>query len=215
MALIAPSILAADFGRLAEEAHAVELAGADLIHVDVMDGHFVPNLTLGPNLVAALDKATELPLDVHLMVEKPLDFVEAFVRAGADWITVHCEVVDDVEAALSAIESHGCRASLAINPATPVEAVSPWIERAAMILIMSVVPGFGGQSFMENSLPKLQTLRDLKEKTGSECLLEVDGGVKADNISRVVEAGVDVVVSGSGIFGAADYSETIAAMHAA
>ena len=177
MPLIAPSILAADFGRLAEEAHAVELAGADLIHVDVMDGHFVPNLTLGPDLVGALDKATELPLDVHLMVEKPLDFVESFVRAGADWITVHCEVVDDIEAALSAIESHGCRASLAINPATPVEAVSPWIERAAMILIMSVVPGFGGQSFMENSLPKLQTLSDLKEKTGSECLLEVDGGL--------------------------------------
>ena len=189
MALIAPSILAADFGRLAEEARAVEQAGADLIHVDVMDGHFVPNLTLGPDLVGALDKATELPLDVHLMVEKPLDFVEAFVRAGADWITVHCDVVDDVEAALSAIESHGCRASLAINPATPVEAVSPWIERAAMILIMSVVPGFGGQSFMENSLPKLQTLSDLKDKTGSKCLLEVDGG--------------------------ADYSETIAAMHAA
>ncbi|MFQ5351644.1 MAG: ribulose-phosphate 3-epimerase [Candidatus Binatia bacterium] len=214
MTLIAPSILAADFGRIAEEARSVEKAGADLIHVDVMDGHFVPNLTLGPDLVAALDRSTDLPLDVHLMVEKPLSFVQAFAEAGADYITVHQEVVEDIEGAFSLIESHGCKASIAINPATPVETVSPFIARAAMLLVMSVVPGFGGQGFMPVALSKLEALTALKRRYESPCLLEVDGGVKASNVGAVVEAGADVVVSGSGIFGTPDYASTIAAMKA-
>jgi len=214
MALIAPSVLAADFGRLADEVQAVENAGADWIHVDVMDGHFVPNLTLGPDVVRALDRATDLPLDVHLMIEEPEHYVQAFADAGADYITVHQEVVEDLDAMFVRIEAHGAKAGVAVNPATQIETVSPYIDRAALILIMSVNPGFGAQKFMPEALPKLQLLSGLKRREESSCLLEVDGGIKPNNVGLVLDAGTDVIVAGSAIFGSADYATTIRAMHA-
>jgi ribulose-phosphate 3-epimerase len=212
--LIAPSILAADFGRLADEVRAVERAGADWIHVDVMDGHFVPNLTLGPDVVAAIDRATDLPLDVHLMIDNPHRYVDAFAASGADYLTIHQEAVADLEEIFAQIEKAGCKPGVAINPATPVETVSPFIDRAALILVMSVNPGFGAQSFMPVALPKLRTLAELRERDGSDCLLEVDGGIKPANAAQVIETGVDVVVAGSAIFGSDDYRRAIAALRA-
>jgi ribulose-phosphate 3-epimerase len=215
MPLIAPSILAADLGHLADEVRKVEEAGADWIHIDIMDGHFVPNLTMGPAIVEAVRGVTRLPLDVHLMLTNPLEMVEPFAKAGADFISVHREVLDDVESALRHIESFGKKAALVINPDTPAESVSPFISRAAMILVMSVHPGFAGQGFIEGVLPKLEQLRDLKRRRGSSCLLEIDGGIKVSNIARVIAAGADVVVAGSGVFATPDYRATIAAMKAA
>ncbi len=207
-------MLAADFGRLADEVQAVERAGADWIHVDVMDGHFVPNLTLGPDVVRALDRATDIPLDVHLMIEEPERYIQAFAEAGADYISVHQEVVDDLEAMFARIEDHGAKAGVAINPATQVETVSPFIDRAALILVMSVNPGFGAQKFMHEAVPKLRLLSDLKQRQASPCLLEVDGGIKPDNVGLVLSAGADVIVAGSAIFGSTDYPATIRAMRA-
>ncbi len=216
MALIAPSILAADFGRLSEEVKAVEEAGADWIHVDVMDGHFVPNITMGPDVVGALKRATSLPLDVHLMIEQPAHYLEAFAGAGADYITVHQEAVEDLDDAFAQIDKCGCKPGVAINPGTQVETVSPFIREASLILVMSVNPGFGAQTFMPVALPKLELLAGLKKREQSSCLLEVDGGIKTDNVSKVLEAGVDVVVAGSAVFGSSDYAATISAMrHAA
>ena len=212
MPLVAPSILAADLGRLTEEVAAVEAAGADWIHVDVMDGHFVPNLTMGPDIVAAIERATELPIDVHLMIEDPASFIETFAQAGADYISVHREVAADLEALFSLIEAAGCRPAVAMNPDTPIESVSPFISRAAMILVMSVNPGFAGQGFIASTLPKLERLAELKQRVSSRCLLEMDGGIKADNVERVIDAGVDVVVAGSGIFSSDDYAATIKVM---
>jgi ribulose-phosphate 3-epimerase len=211
---IAPSILSADFGRLADEVRAVDQAGADWIHVDVMDGHFVPNLTIGPCVVDAVDAATELPLDVHLMIEDPMDYAAQFIKAGADYLTIHQEVVDDLAAAFARIRELGAKPGVAINPATPIETVSPLISDAAMILVMSVNPGFGGQGFMDEALPKLNALAELREKCGSECLLEVDGGIKPANVSLAIDAGADVIVAGSAIFGADSYADTIAALRA-
>jgi ribulose-phosphate 3-epimerase len=213
--LIAPSILAADFGRLSEEVKAVEEAGADWIHVDVMDGHFVPNITMGPDVVGALRRATTLPLDVHLMIEEPSRYVEAFAGAGADYISVHEEAVDDLDAAFTQIDKCGCKPGVAINPETQVETVSPFIREAALILVMSVNPGFGAQAFMPVALPKLELLAGLKKREQSPCLLEVDGGIKTDNVAKVLEAGADVVVAGSAVFGSGDYAATIAAMRRA
>ncbi len=209
---IAPSILSADFGRLAEEVKAVDEAGADWIHVDVMDGHFVPNLTIGPCVVDAVDHATKLPLDVHLMIENPMDYAAQFIEAGADYLTIHQEVVDDLPAAFAKIRALGAKPAVAINPATAIETVSPLISEAAMILVMSVNPGFGGQGFMEEALPKLSALAELRERYGSDCLLEVDGGIKPSNVARVIDAGADVIVAGSAIFGAESYRDTIAAL---
>jgi ribulose-phosphate 3-epimerase len=213
--LIAPSILAANLGRLEEEVRRVEAAGADWIHIDVMDGHFVPNLTMGPDIVRAVRAVTQLPLDVHLMLTNPLDMVRPFAEAGADYISIHREVIDDVEAALAHIESFRKKAALVINPDTPVETVSPYVSRAAMILVMSVNPGFAGQGFIESVLPKLERLRDLKARYGSSCLLEIDGGIKTTNIARAARAGADVVVAGSGVFATPDYRATIAEMKSA
>jgi ribulose-phosphate 3-epimerase len=214
MPLIAPSILAADLGRLADEVAAVEKAGADWIHIDIMDGHFVPNLTMGPAIVDAVRATTKLPLDVHLMITNPMEMIEPFAKAGADYITVHREVVDDLEAAFAKIESYGAKAGVVINPETPVETVSPFISRAALILVMSVNPGFAGQGFIPESLPKLTALRDLKKRYDSDCLLEIDGGIKADNIADAVQSGADVVVSGSGVFAQDDYADVIGRMKA-
>jgi ribulose-phosphate 3-epimerase len=207
---IAPSILSANFGRLADEVMAVDSAGADWIHVDVMDGHFVPNLTIGPCVVDAVDDATTLPLDVHLMIENPMDYAAEFIKAGADYLSIHQEVVDDLPAAFARIRKLGAEPSVAINPATPIETVAPLISEAAMILVMSVNPGFGGQGFMEEALPKLEALAKLRDRYGSKCLLEVDGGIKPNNVKSVLDAGADVIVAGSAIFGAADYGATIA-----
>jgi ribulose-phosphate 3-epimerase len=213
--LIAPSILAADLGCIAEEVRKVEDAGADWIHIDVMDGHFVPNLTMGPAIVEAVRAVTRLPLDVHLMLTNPLEMVEPFAKAGADYISIHREVVEDVEGGLRHIESFGKKAALVINPDTPVETVEPYVSRAAMILVMSVHPGFAGQGFIESVLPKLARLRELKERQGSSCLLEIDGGIKVSNIRRALDAGADVVVAGSGVFATPDYRATIQAMKSA
>jgi len=213
--LIAPSILAAKLGRLEEEVRLVEAAGADWIHIDVMDGHFVPNLTMGPAIVEAVRAATTLPLDVHLMLTNPLEMVKPFADAGADYISVHREVIEDVESALGHIESFGKKAALVINPGTPVETVSPYLSRAAMILVMSVNPGFAGQGFIESVLPKLERLRELKQRYGSSCLVEVATGIKTSNMGGAPRAGADVVVAGSGVFATPDYRATIAAMKSA
>ena len=212
MTLVAPSILAADLGRLDDEIRAVELAGADWIHVDVMDGHFVPNLTMGPDIVRAARKATELPIDVHLMVTDPLDFIAPFAREGATHISFHREVVDDVERACALIEEAGCKAGVVINPGTAAETVSPFISRVAYILVMSVHPGFAGQTFIPEALPKLRLLADLKGRYESECLLQIDGGIKVGNAAEARAAGADVLVAGSGIFATDDYAATIAAL---
>jgi ribulose-phosphate 3-epimerase len=209
---IAPSILSADFGHLADEVRAVTKAGADWIHVDVMDGHFVPNLTLGPDICGAIDRATDLPLDVHLMIEHPERYVESFCTNGADYVSVHRETVDDLGAVFDRIEAAGAKPGVVINPGTPVASLGDSLERAALVLVMSVNPGFGAQAFMDVSLPKLSELRDLREKHGYGYVLEVDGGIKTGNVQLVIDAGADVVVAGSAVFKSPDYAATIQAL---
>jgi ribulose-phosphate 3-epimerase len=212
MALVAPSILAADLGNLGDEIRRVERAGADWIHVDIMDGHFVPNLTMGPDTVRAVRRATTLPIDVHLMVTDPLAFVKPFKDEGATHISFHREVVDDVEAACARIRELGCEPGLVINPPTAVETVSPFISEVAYILVMSVHPGFAGQKFIPDALPKLRVLADLKRRYASKCLLEIDGGIKTTNAADARAAGANVIVAGSGIFNQPDYAAAIAAI---
>ncbi len=212
MPLVAPSILAANLGCLDEEIARIEHGGADWVHIDVMDGHFVPNLTMGPAVVQAVSRLTRLPLDVHLMIEDPAAFIGPFASAGASYISVHQEVVRDCERMFRLIEEHGCKPAIVINPGTAVETVLPYVSRLAMILVMSVEPGFAGQGFMPDVLPKLRQLRELKARTGSQCLLEIDGGINVDTASRAVAAGADVLVSGSGVFGTDDYAAAIAQM---
>ena len=209
---ISPSILSADFARLGEEVRAVEKAGADYIHVDVMDGHFVPNLTIGPSVVKAVRRCTALPLDVHLMVERPDDFLSEFAKAGADILTVHVEAVVHLHRTLSEIRKLGMRAGVSLNPSTPVCLLEPALDYADLILVMSVNPGFGGQELIPEVLPKIKELRRLLGQKGRRAELEVDGGIKVDNIGVAAGAGADVFVSGSGIFGTKDYAQTIAAM---
>jgi ribulose-phosphate 3-epimerase len=196
----APSILSADFGRLAEAVVAVERAGADWIHVDVMDGHFVPNLTFGPKMVADLRKATRLPLDVHLMIEGPEDWVDRYAEAGATYLTIHVEASSDVPGTLAAIRARGVRPGLTLNPETPVDAVLPHLALVDLALVMSVHPGFGGQKFIENALAKVKAIRETLDERHLAALLEVDGGIKPENASRVVAAGATVLVAGSAIF---------------
>jgi ribulose-phosphate 3-epimerase len=200
---IAPSILSADFARLGDEVRAVEAAGADWIHVDVMDGRFVPPITIGDCVVRDLRKVTALPLDVHLMV------LEGFVRGGADYVTVHVEAIRHLDRTLQQIRSLGARSGVSINPATPVESIEWVLEKADLALIMSVNPGYGGQSFIDYCLRKIERLRKLIDRAGLPTLIEVDGGVKADNIASVVAAGADVLVAGSAVFAAGDYAQAI------
>jgi ribulose-phosphate 3-epimerase len=207
---IAPSILSADFGRLAEEVAAI--ASADYVHVDVMDGHFVPNLTIGPVVIEAVRRATKLPLDVHLMIENADSWVPAYAKAGADLIAVHAEACLHLHRTLAHIRDHGKKACVVINPATPLEAIEWVLGDVDMVLVMSVNPGFGGQKFIARSLEKITALRTMLDARGLAVDIEVDGGVKIDNIADVVRAGANVIVSGSGIFGTKDYAATIAEM---
>jgi ribulose-phosphate 3-epimerase len=209
---IAPSILSADFACLGEEIRKVEEAGADLIHFDVMDGHFVPNLSIGVPVLKSLRKITRLPIDAHLMISEPARFLQAFVEAGADSISVHAEVCDDLPRMAARIHELGARASVAINPETPVDRVLAAAEHLDMILVMSVHPGFAGQEFIVESLEKLRAVRRELERRGLKVDLEVDGGVKIDNIGAAAEAGANVFVSGSGIFGHENYRRIIAEM---
>jgi len=209
---IAPSILSADFGRLADEVRAVTAAGSDYVHVDVMDGHFVPNLTIGPMVVAAIRKATTLPLDVHLMIERPGDYVEAFAKAGADIIGVHEEACPHLHRVIQQIRHAGKRASVTLNPHTPWEHVRHVLEDVAQVLVMSVNPGFGGQAFIPNVLPKIRELRDEIARRGLDVDIEIDGGIKVDNVAQVAAAGANVIVAGSAVFESGDYKATIAAL---
>ena len=210
--LIAPSILAADFGRLGDEVAAVTAAGCDYIHVDVMDGHFVPNITIGPPVVAALRKATGLPLDVHLMISEPDRYLEDFAAAGADLICVHVEACTHLHRTLQRIRDLGKRPAVSLNPATPLEAVHWVLEQVEMVLVMSVNPGFGGQAFIPASLARIRALRRLAADRGLSIDIEVDGGIVVENVADVVQAGANVLVSGTGIFGTDDYAKTISRM---
>jgi len=208
---IAPSILSADFAKLGEEIKAVEAAGADLIHVDIMDGHFVPNLTMGPPLVQSIRKITKLPLDCHLMIAEPEKFIEPFQKAGADWISVHIETCD-LRELLPAIKNLGCRAGAVINPPTPLEKILPFCELADFILVMTVNPGFGGQGLVEGTLKKVTALKKYLAEKSLNIPIQVDGAVKIANISKFASAGADIFVSGSGIFKTGDYRQSISQM---
>jgi len=211
---IAPSILSADFSRLGDEVRAVERAGADLIHFDVMDNHYVPNLTVGPLVCAALKPHVKLPLDVHLMV-KPVDaIVPEFAKAGASIISFHPEASDHVDRTIALIREHGCKAGLVLNPATPVSWLDHTLEKLDLVLLMSVNPGFGGQKFIASVLPKIAEVRRRIDALKREIWLEVDGGIKTDNIAEVARAGADTFVAGSAVFNSKDYAATIRDMRA-
>lgn len=207
--LIAPSILSADFGRLAEEIRAVGAAGADWIHVDVMDGHFVPNITLGPMIVESVNQVTSLPLDVHLMIENPDKYIPDFIKAGADLISVHVETCPHLNRSIDLIRTAGCRAGAVLNPSTPLESLEWTLEYLDFVLLMSVNPGFGGQSFIPNTLDKIRRLRAMIAETGQAVRIQIDGGVNKNTIQDIAEAGADVFVAGSAIFGTDDYAATI------
>jgi ribulose-phosphate 3-epimerase len=210
MKKIAPSILSADFSRLGDEIRAVSAAGADYIHIDVMDGHFVPNITIGPLVVEAVRKITNLPLDVHLMITEPDRYIPDFAAAGADIIVVHAEACWHLHRTVQLIKSLGKKAGVSLNPATPLQSLDHIVEELDLVLLMTVNPGFGGQSFIEGSIPKIHALRAMLDRRGLEAELEVDGGVKLENIARIAHAGADVFVAGSAVFGSADYQSTIA-----
>jgi len=210
--LIAPSILSADFSKLGEEIQTVEKAGADIIHVDVMDGHFVPNITIGPLIVEAVKRVTDLPIDVHLMIENPDQLIESFAKAGASHISVHVEEGYHLDRTINLIKSFGAKAGVALNPATPIENVYPVLDSVDYILIMTVNPGFGGQKFIPYCRDKIKALRTEIDKRGLDVLIEIDGGIKTDNIGEMSELGTNMFVAGSAIFGSDDYEKTIKEM---
>jgi ribulose-phosphate 3-epimerase len=197
---ICPSILSADFAKLGEEIKAVEKAGADMIHVDVMDGHFVPNLTLGPVIIGSIRKTTKLPFDVHLMIETPEKYIEDYRKAGADIITVHYEAVTHLDRVISQIKATGAKAGVSIVPSTPESVLEYVLPMCDLVLVMSVNPGFGGQKFILNSVEKIRSLRKMIDRTGKEILLEVDGGINSETIEMVLAAGADTIVAGSAVF---------------
>jgi ribulose-phosphate 3-epimerase len=210
--LIAPSLLAADFARLGEEVEAIAAAGADWLHLDIMDGHFVPNISFGPGLVKALRGRTRIPFDVHLMIAPADPYLAAFAEAGADIISLHPEAGPHLHRSLQTIRALGKKAGVVLNPATPVEAVAHVLDLVDLILVMSVNPGFGGQSFIESQLPKIATLRRMIEASGRPIHLQVDGGVTEATAPRCIEAGADVLVAGTAVFGRKDYAAAIAAL---
>jgi len=214
MVLIAPSILSADFARLGEAVRLAETAGADLIHVDIMDGHFVPNLTLGPRLVAAIRRETRLPIDVHLMVEKPRAFIPLFQEAGADWISIHVEATAHLHKDLSLIRSLGRKAGVALNPATPIETLAEVLHELDFVLIMSVDPGWGGQSFIPSCREKIRRLRDRIRAENLGIPIEVDGGIKLDNVEDIIRDGCEIVVAGSAVYDAPDPAEAVRKLQA-
>ena len=209
---IAPSILAADFASLGEGIKAVERGGATLLHVDVMDGHFVPNISIGVPVVASLRKATRLPLDVHLMIENPERYIQAFAEAGADMISVHQEATPHLDRAISMIREHGCRPGAVINPATPVATLSEVLDNLDHVLVMSVNPGFGGQKFIRGALRKIRELKLIRERYNQTFRIEVDGGVGPENVSELVRAGASILVAGTSIFHTPDAAEAVRSM---
>jgi ribulose-phosphate 3-epimerase len=209
MLKIAPSILSADFAKLGEEITAVERAGADYIHVDVMDGHFVPNITIGPLIVEAIRPVTKLPLDVHLMIDNPDQYIEAFAKAGADYITVHVEACRHLHRTIHHIKSFGIKAGVVLNPATPVSTIEHILKDIDMVLLMSVNPGFGGQKFIPEVLPKIKKVKEMADAIGKELEIEIDGGVNPETAKLCVEAGANVLVAGSAIYDQEDYAAAI------
>ncbi|HLR63908.1 MAG TPA: ribulose-phosphate 3-epimerase [Pseudogracilibacillus sp.] len=212
MTKIAPSILSADFAKLGEEIKDVERGGADYIHVDVMDGHFVPNITIGPLIVDAIRPVTDLPLDVHLMIENPDQYIEAFAKAGADIITVHQEAAVHLHRTLHLIKDHGVKAGVVINPGTPVSAIQEVLPYCDMVLVMTVNPGFGGQKFIYEAIPKIQQLDDLRREHGYTYEIEIDGGVNVETAKLCTDAGADVLVAGSAVYNEADRKAAIEAI---
>jgi len=212
---VSPSLLSCDFGRLAEEVRAVEAAGADWIHVDVMDGRFVPNITIGPVVVQAIKRAASRPLDVHLMIVEPEKYIDAFAKAGADILTVHVEASPHLHRTLQQIRQAGARPSVVLNPSTPLSAVEEVLSEVEMVLVMSVNPGFGGQSFIESTVDRVRRLRAMIDARGLSVDIEVDGGINAETARRVVEAGATVLVAGSYVFGAKDYAQAIRSLRPA
>lgn len=206
---IAPSILSADFSRLGDEVRAIEKGGVDVIHVDVMDGHFVPNITIGPLVVQGLKKLTSLPLDVHLMIENPERYIEVFAQAGSDWITIHAEVCPNLKRMIKKIRQLNVRPGIVLKPATSLKTLYPVLDHLDLVLLMSVNPGFGGQSFIPSTLKKIERLRKMIDQNCYRLEIEVDGGVKVENIEEVSKAGGDIFVVGTGIFKTKDYGETI------
>ena len=212
--LIAPSVLSADFAALARDISATEQAGADMLHVDIMDGHFVPNMTIGPFVVEAIRKTTRLPLDVHLMIERPDRYVSDFIHAGADWVSVHAEADAHLDRTVNHIKELGAKAGVALNPATPVAGLSEIARVLDYVLIMSVNPGFGGQAFIPYALEKIKEAKKLVSMKNPGALIEVDGGVKPDNFSQVAGAGADIMVMGSAFYGSGDYAALIRQLRA-
>ncbi len=212
MKRIAPSILSADFARLAEEIKAIEVAGADYVHIDVMDGHFVPNLTIGPLVVRAIRKATSLPLDTHLMISNPDQYIADFVKSGSDIISVHIEALTHLHRTIQYIKEKGAKAGVALNPSTPISSLEEILKEVDVVILMTVNPGFGGQRFIEGMLEKISRLRKFIDKRGLKVELEVDGGVTLENIYEISQAGADILVAGSAIFGSNNYKKTIQLM---
>lgn len=209
MKIIAPSILSADFSRLGDDIHAVARAGADWIHIDVMDGHFVPNITIGPMITEAVNRTTDLPLDVHLMIEHPDRYIQDFVKAGADYISVHAEACTHLNRTVSLIRDLGAKPGVALNPATPTGVLEWVLESIDFVLIMSVNPGFGGQSFISNSIDRIRGVKQMIDQRNLATIIQVDGGVNASTIREISDAGADSFVAGSAIFGSGDYKATI------